>query len=305
MATSLKEGFDTKEKSIVVCIPAYNEEKNIAKLIVDLKKYSNKIIVVDDGSSDYTAKIARELGVIVLQHEKNMGKGEALRSCFTQAMTYSPDVVVTMDGDGQHDPDCIPDLIKPILDKKADVVIGSRSKDTKMPAHRKIGLSAINFLSRKASKTNVNDTQSGFRAFSNNSIRTIAQLRSQDYSVEFEQLSVLSEKGFVIKEVPVKIIYDGLEKTSKKNFLSHGGELILGSLFMIIERRPIIYLTLPGTVLLALGMFYGLYTVLIFNETRYFSLPMSVMSGILLIIGILFIFSSMFIYVIGKMQQKP
>ena len=208
LATDFEEGVTTKEKSIVVCIPAYNEEKSIAKLIVDLKKYSNKIIVVDDGSSDYTAKIARELGAIILQHEKNLGKGEALRSCFTRAMTYSPDVVVTMDGDGQHDPACIPDLIKPILEKKADVVIGSRSKDTKMPAHRKIGLNIINFLCKKASKTNVNDTQSGFRAFSNNSIRTMAQLRSQDYSVEFEQLSVLSEKGFVITEVPVKIIYD-------------------------------------------------------------------------------------------------
>jgi len=300
LATSFKERIATKKKSVVICVPAYNEEKSIAKLIVDLKKYSDKIIVVDDGSSDYTAKIARELGTVVIQHEKNLGKGAALRSCFSHAMTYFPDVIVTIDADGQHDPACIPSLIKPILDKQADVVIGSRSQDTKMPRYRKIGLRPINYLSKIASKTNVNDTQSGYRAYSYDSIKIVAQLRSQDYSSEFEQLVVLSEKGFVIKEVPVQLKYDGLEKTSKKNFLTHGGELILGSFFMIIQRRPIIYLALPGTFLLALSMFYGFYTISLFNETRYFSMPMSVASGILLIIGVLFVFSSMFIYIITK-----
>jgi len=102
LATNLDDKSITKKESIVICVPAYNEEKSIAKLIVDLKKYSNKIIVVDDGSSDYTSKIAMELGVDVIQHEKNYGKGAALKTCFTNAMLYSPDVVITLDGDGQH-----------------------------------------------------------------------------------------------------------------------------------------------------------------------------------------------------------
>jgi len=94
MASSLEKELDLSKKSIVICIPAYNEEKSIAKLIIDLKKYSNKIIVVDDGSSDYTAKIAKELGAKVIQHDRNRGKGATLNTCFTNAMSYSPDVII-------------------------------------------------------------------------------------------------------------------------------------------------------------------------------------------------------------------
>lgn len=304
MRSSFKERIGTKKKTVIICIPAYNEETSIAKLIVDLKKYSDKIIVVDDGSSDYTSKIASALGAKVIRHEKNLGKGAALKTCFIHAMMYSPDVVVTMDGDGQHDPVFIPDLIKPIINKKADVVIGSRSdKKTEMPTYRKTGFKIINYLSNKASKSKITDTQSGFRAYSINSIKAIGHLRFEDYSVEQEQLGLLVDKGFEIREIPVEIKYDGISKTSKKNFLTHGGELIISSLFTIISRRPIIYLTLPGTFLLTFGLFYGFYTVYLFNETRYFSLPMSIASGILLILGILFIFSSIFIYVLRKMQD--
>ena len=89
MATSIDKKLESRKKSLVICVPAYNEEKNIAKLIIDLKKFSNKIIVIDDGSSDYTGKIVKELGITLIQHEKNLGKGEALRSGFTKAMTYS------------------------------------------------------------------------------------------------------------------------------------------------------------------------------------------------------------------------
>ena len=112
MATSLDEKLDFGKKSIVICIPAFNEEKNIARLIIDAKKYTDKIIVIDDGSTDYTPIISRELGINLIQHEKNLGKGAALRTAFKNAMTYSPDVVVTMDGDGQHDPSFIPKLIE-------------------------------------------------------------------------------------------------------------------------------------------------------------------------------------------------
>jgi len=112
MATSLEKKLDIMKKRIVVCIPAYNEEKTIAKLIVDIKKYSDKIIVIDDGSTDYTSKIAKELGVELIQHQKNLGKGAALRNGFSKAMTYSPDVVITIDADGQHDPSSIPKHIQ-------------------------------------------------------------------------------------------------------------------------------------------------------------------------------------------------
>ena len=302
MDTVFEKKIDTRKKSIIICIPSFNEEKTIAKLIIDAKKYSEKIIVIDDGSSDYTPKIAKELGVELIQHEKNLGKGAALKSGFTHAMTFSPDVIVTLDGDGQHDPNFIPNLIEPIIDEKADVVIGSRSSKTKMPKYRKVGLKAINFLNKKAINLKLNDIQSGFRAYSNKSVVAMSQESFQDYSAEFEQLESLSHKGFKITEVPVEFIYQGLVKTSKKNFLTHGGELILASLFMIIARRPIIYLALPGTILLTVGLFYAFYTLYLFNVDRYFSLPMSILSGGLFVVGSLLILSSMFIYILAKMQ---
>ena len=290
ISTSLEKEVYQRKKSIVVCIPAYNEEKNITKLIVDVKKFSDKIIVIDDGSTDHTPNIVRELGLELIRHEKNLGKGAALRAGFLHALTYSPDVVVTIDGDGQHNPSDIPKIIQPVIDGEVDVVIGSRSNKTKMPRYRKIGLDGINFLNRKAINSNIKDTQSGFRAYSFKSIMAIAPERFQDYSAEFEQIGMLTKKGFEIAEVPVDLNYHGIEKTSKKNFLTHGGELILASLFMIIARRPIIYLALPGTIFLLIGLFYAFYTLYLFNVDRYFSIPMTVIAGGMVILGSLLFF---------------
>jgi len=304
LATSLEKKVDQSNKLIVICIPAYNEEKNIAKVIIDAKKYSDKIIVVDDGSTDYTSQIAQGLGVTLIRHNKNLGKGAALQTGFKHAITYSPEVIVTIDADGQHNPHDIPNLVDPILQGECEVVIGSRSEKTKMPKHRKIGFEIISFLNKKATNTKIRDLQSGFRAYSKKSINVIAQERYQDYCAEFEQLNSLLKKGFKVKEVPVEIKYKGLEKTSKKNFLTHGGELILASLFMIVAKRPILYLTLPGTIFILAGLGFALNTLFLFNDIRYFSLPMSILSASLLILGALFILSSMFIYIITKLQNN-
>ncbi|MEM2613688.1 MAG: glycosyltransferase family 2 protein, partial [Nitrososphaerota archaeon] len=111
---------------VIACIPAYNEEKTIAKVILKTKKYVDKVIVCDDGSIDMTAEIAEALGAEVIRHERNMGYGAAISSLFKKAVEEGADIMVTLDGDGQHDPDEIPKLIKPIVEDEADVVIGSR-----------------------------------------------------------------------------------------------------------------------------------------------------------------------------------
>ncbi len=302
MATTYVSEYQTRKKSIVICIPAYNEEKTIAKIIIDSKKFSDKIIVVDDGSTDYTPKIVKELGAILIQHKENLGKGQALTTGFKRAMIFSPDVVVTLDGDGQHDPLIIPSLVEPILKGEVDVVIGARSKYTKMPMYRKKGLTIINSLNKKAGKLKINDTQSGFRAYSKDSILSIIREKFDSYSADFEIIEAISNNGFEIKEIEVNIKYDGLENTSKKNFLTHGGELMLSSLFMIVSRRPILYLTLPGTILLIMGLISGFQTISYFNNDRYFSIPLSILSGSLLILGSMFIFSSMFIFILSKLH---
>lgn len=111
---------------ILVCIPARDEEKTIATVIVKSKRHADKIVVCDDGSEDMTGEVAKALGAEVIRVSSSGGYGAALALLFERANQIAPDVMVTLDADGQHNPDDIPTLTKPILDQQADVVIGSR-----------------------------------------------------------------------------------------------------------------------------------------------------------------------------------
>ena len=111
---------------ITVGIPAYNEEKNIAKIIVELKKTADQIIVCDDGSTDLTSRIAESLGAIIIKHGKNLGYGSAIRSIFLKAREINAEVLVTIDADGQHKIEDIKNVVKPVVDGQADISIGSR-----------------------------------------------------------------------------------------------------------------------------------------------------------------------------------
>ncbi len=111
---------------ITIGIPAYNEEKNISEIIQKLQKITNKIIMCDDGSSDSTAKIAKEMGVLVVQHETNLGYGAAIRSIFLKAREEKSEFLITLDSDGQHRIEDIQTVLNPLKTGKADIVIGSR-----------------------------------------------------------------------------------------------------------------------------------------------------------------------------------
>jgi glycosyltransferase involved in cell wall biosynthesis len=124
--------------------------------------------VCDDGSTDLTGEIAEKLGAEVVRHERNTGKGMALRSMFSRARELNPDIMVMLDADAQHDADEIPWLVEPLEKDAADIVIGSRFIEgarSDAPLYRRFGLRLINSLSSKTVKTSVKDTQSGFRAF--------------------------------------------------------------------------------------------------------------------------------------------
>ena len=154
--------------NIAIGIPAYNEEKNIAVIITKLKKITDKIIVCDDGSSDFTAKISEELGAIVIKHEKNLGYGAAIRSIFLKAKESECDVLVTFDADGQHKIEDIKKVVKPIVDDESDIVIGSRFLDESekdVPNYRKVGIKIITRITNASIKKQLKDSQSGLRAY--------------------------------------------------------------------------------------------------------------------------------------------
>ncbi|GAG78552.1 unnamed protein product, partial [marine sediment metagenome] len=161
----------------------------------------DKIIVVDDGSTDRTAQIAKDLGATVIQHKKNMGVGAAMRTGINYAKKIKPDIIVTLDADGQHDPSDIPRLIKPILSGEADFVIGSRrlEKCQDMKQINVIGNKILNLIVSVLIRKRIKDSQSGFRALNQNSIMTLNLEGDKTYVQEM--IIELCLKGKKIKEV--------------------------------------------------------------------------------------------------------
>jgi len=223
---------------IVIGIPAFNEEKNIAAILIKLKKTSQHIIVCDDGSNDLTSKIAEGLGAIVIRHEKNLGYGAAIKTIFLKAQEINADVLTTFDADGQHRIEDIEKVLEPIKNNVADVVIGSRFLDNSqnMPKYRKVGIKAITELTNIAGGTKITDSQSGFRAYSKKILENIKPTES-GMGISTEILIKTQKAGFKIIEVPITILYEG--ETSTHNPVSHGSSVIFSTLkYVAIEPPP-------------------------------------------------------------------
>ena len=297
---------DDRVKAVAV-IPAYNEEHSIAKVILGTKRYVDRVIVCDDGSTDMTSIIAKELGARVVKHNENRGKGEALRTLYKEIAELSPDIIVTVDGDGQHDPDEIPMLVKPIETGESDVVIGSRYVDGgKMdaPFHRRFGLRVINFLYKKVGGLRIKDTQCGFRAYSKKAFEFLMQCDAKGYGIEGEQLMLAAKNGLRVMEVPISVKYNNLGMTSKKSALLHGADLMATLLRLAVEERPLKYLGLPGVGLTCIGAMLGLYLLWMFNMTRYFSIPVALLTVGMLIVGVLMVVSAIIFQGLKRIDEK-
>ena len=207
-------------KSIVI-IPAFNEEKAIGDVIQKSLQHVSDVLVIDDGSLDKTYEIAKKSKAIVIKHDTNLGKGVSLKDAFREVSGY--DVVVTIDGDGQHNPDEIPFLVKPIIDDEADLVNGSRyldGFDEDTPAYRRVGQKVLDIATNITSGTNVTDSQSGFRAFKGDTIKYY-RFRDTGFGIESEMLADAAENNLKIVEVPITVRYD-VENSSTKGPVTHG-----------------------------------------------------------------------------------
>jgi len=277
---------------VVACIPAYNEEKNIGKLVKDCLKQVDKVVVCDDGSTDFTIKEARDAGAFVITHLHNKGKGAALKSLFDFANHSNVDIIVTIDGDGQFLPEEIPKLTKDIENGKSDIVIGYRFEtENDMPLYRKFGNKLLDELSKKASNLNLRDTQSGFRAYSKHAIEKI-YFKNDGFAADSEILINASEKNMTISEHNVSVLYNTGNKTSSQNPIRQGSSVLIHLLELILMKRPLTFLGIPGFVLLIIGIISSSITMNIFNETRYFSVPFTLISMVFLTVGIMLILVS-------------
>jgi len=250
---------------IIIGIPAYNEEKNIASLLIKLKKISENIIVCNDGSNDLTGKIAKELGATVIEHERNLGYGSAIKSIFLKAREINADVLVTFDADGQHRIEDINAILEPIKNNIADIVIGSRflNNNQEIPKYREIGIKAITKLTNVTGGTKITDSQSGFRAYSKKILEKI-EPKESGMGISTEILIKTQKAGFIITEVPITILYEG--DTSTHNPISHGSSVILSTLKYVAIERPLIFYGIPGIIFLLVGLAFGVWTIQIYSE---------------------------------------
>lgn len=240
----------------LVCIPAYNEEKTISDVVKSAKQYADQVIVCNDGSTDKTEELARQAGAQVITHKKNQGYGAAIISLFDYARSQNADVMITIDGDGQHDSSQIPVLLDTISQHNVDVVIGSRflDKNTNTPGYRKRGIKIITSAANYGTNFSVSDSQSGFRAYSKNAIDAIHPTE-QGMSVSTEILLKISNKGLSLAEVPITVSYAG--DTSEQHPVPHGIAVLMGTLKFVSVKHPIPFYGFPGIALIVIGAALG------------------------------------------------
>ena len=282
--------------SVIVGIPAYNEEKNIAVIITRLKKITDKIIVCDDGSSDLTSKIAEELGAIVIKHEKNLGYGAAIRSIFLKAKNLDCEILVTFDADGQHRVEDINKVINPINNGKSDIVIGSRFLDDsekEIPSYRKVGIKVITKITNVSIKKQLTDSQSGFRAYSK---KVLDELTPSELGmgISTEILIKASSKNFRISEVPIKIIYDG--DTSTHNPITHGSSVIISTIKYTSLQRPLTFYGIPSVIFLLIGIVFSYLAIQYYVEIGRLSTNLTIVASAAVLIGIVLLITAVLLF---------
>jgi len=295
------------KRLIVVGIPAFNEERTIARVVIGAQRYADVVVVCDDGSSDLTGEIAERLGAEVVRHEKNLGYGAAIRSLFRRARELNADVFVTLDADGQHDPAEIPMVVKPVIDGEADVVIGSRFVDGSlahaMPWYRRIGVKFITRLVNNSSKYGVKDAQSGFRAYSRKALQCLSLLED-GMGVSVEILLNARKCGLKIKEVSASCAYSSVEKTSHKNPFRHGAEVVMAIIKLVVEEKPLVCLGLPGIILLFAGAFFGAWMLQIYAVEHRIVTNIALAAIAFILVGLFALFTAITLYAISRLAQK-
>jgi len=281
---------------ITIGIPAYNEEKNIASIIIKLKKITDSIIVCDDGSSDMTSDISKNLGAIVITHKKNMGYGVAINSIFQKAKELNIDLLVTFDADGQHRVEDIEKVVEPIKNNTADLVIGSRFLD------KKSGIKVITKITNASIKKKLTDSQSGFRAYNK---QVLSQISPSDIGmgISTEILIKSSSKGLRIMEVPVTILYSG--DTSTHNPVSHGTSVLLSTIKFTSIEHPLKFYGIPSVIFLIIGGIFTTLAIQYYIDVGRLNSNLTLIGGGTVLLGIILLICAILLYsLVSVVREK-
>jgi glycosyltransferase involved in cell wall biosynthesis len=288
----------TRKLKIVAGMPAFNEAKYLGSLLLKTRQYVDEVFIVDDGSSDDTVKVAELAGAGVVRHDHNKGYGAAIQSIIAEAKKRDADILVILDADAQHDPKEIPGLLQPLLENKADFVIGTRRKEKKkIPFYRRIGQKVILSSVKMLSDDDLTDTECGFRAFSRKAINTL-ELRENGMAVSAETVAEASRKGLVTLQVPVSVTYS--DDSSTLNPVSHGVGVLAGVISMISEQRPLFFFGLGGVISMTIGLIFGIRVIDMFSKSGVLPVGNTLLAVLFLVIGAFSVFTGLILRVLTR-----
>ena len=294
----LPPGF---ERTAVV-IPAYNESRFIGSVVIQARRYAATVIVVDDGSKDDTVMIAETAGAIVIRHAQNAGYGQTLATGFDYARKIEDiDVIVSIDGDGQHNCNEIPSLVQPILEGKANVVVGSRflGKKSDIPRWRVFGQQALTIATNLSSRSSLSDSQSGFRAYSRKTLDALT-FDSTDMSISSEIQFLIQQAGLQVVEVPITVVY---EEPAKRNPVMHGLQVLNGIVRLVSAYRPLLFFGGGGLIVLLGGLAWGGYVVNIYIRSQTLAIGYTLISVLLTILGASSLFTGLLLHNLSSLMR--
>lgn len=249
---------DPHHPRLLAAIPCFNEADHIGSLVSQAQQFVDLVVVVDDGSSDATARVAAGSGAMVLSHPQNLGKGAALNTAFQRARELDGEILVTLDGDGQHDPSQIPLLLGPIQRGEAEVVVGSRFLKARnsIPGYRILGQRVLTVANNLFSGKRLTDSQSGFRAFSRQAMESL-YFKEQGLAVESEMQFLFAKRRLRVAEVPITVHYSG---QARRNPFRHGFGVLFRVPALAAHHRPLRLFVILGGIVLHLAGLSGVKT---------------------------------------------
>ena len=298
----MKKTTNTRTLAI---IPCYNEEIAIGSVVLKTKQHVDAVLVVDDGSMDDTAAIAKQAGAIIISHKKNQGKSIAIKTGFKYALAHNFDYVVTIDGDGQHNPSEIPAVLENVVNKEYDISIGFRfGNNTEMPFWRKIGKRILDYATSFGNGGHVTDSQCGFRAFNKKAVESLTRsMNGEAFSVESEQLIKAHELGLGFANTTITCKYKNLN-TSTKGPASHGASVLSYIIWLVAQKRPLLFIGVPGFIFVILGIFLGIYILQYYNQTHVFLISYAILISIFSIVGALGMFIGLMLNVLPSIVKR-